>query len=77
MSKRLCQFIMITIIFFSIPICKADCSNEEIADLKKEVNKVKVEYEHIDGFETDDGEKDYNRFNVNNVPLIEDLICLF
>ena len=55
MSERLCQFIMITIIFFSIPICKADCSNEEIADLKKEVNKVKVEYEHIDDFETDDG----------------------
>ena len=59
MSKRLCQFIMITIIFFSIPICKADCSNEEIADLKKEVNKVKVEYEHIDDFETDDGETKY------------------
>ena len=77
MSKRLCQFIMITIIFFSIPICKADCSNEEIADLKKEVNKVKVEYEHIDDFETDDGEKDYNRFNVNIIIIPNNYYIMF
>lgn len=77
MSKRLCQFIMITIIFFSIPICKADCSNEEIADLKKEVNKVKVEYEHIDDFETDDGEKDYNRFNVNIINIPNNYYIMF
>ena len=77
MSKRLCQFITMTIIFFSIPICKADCSNEEIADLKKEVNKVKVEYEHIDDFETDDGEKDYNRFNVNIINIPNNYYIMF
>ena len=58
-----------TIMFFSIPICKADCNNEEIVSLKKETNKIKVEYEHIEKYEEFD-EVNYNKFNVDikNVP---------
>lgn len=77
MKKNIYQSIIILILFLSIPYIKADCTTEEIKELKKEVNKVKVEYEHIDDFETDDGEKDYNRFNVNIINIPNNYYIMF
>lgn len=48
MMKRIYRLIIIMVLFFSIPSIKANCTNEEIATLKKEANKIKIEYEHIE-----------------------------
>lgn len=48
MKKRIYRLIIIMVLFFSIPSIKANCTNEEIATLKKEANKIKIEYEHIE-----------------------------
>ncbi|MEI3251628.1 MAG: hypothetical protein V8R79_02315 [Candidatus Gastranaerophilaceae bacterium] len=41
MKKNIYQLIIIFILFFSIPYLKADCTTEEIKELKKETKQIK------------------------------------
>ena len=46
MKKNIYQSIIILILFLSIPYIKADCTTEEIKELKKETKQIKIIYEH-------------------------------
>ena len=48
MKSKIYRLIIIMVLFFSIPSIKADCTNKDIATLKKDANKIKIEYEHIE-----------------------------
>lgn len=70
MKKNIYQLIVILILFLSIPYIKADCTSEEIKELKKETNQIKIIYEHMGKVTTEDGGTDYNKFSVDivNIP---------
>ena len=70
MKKNIYQSIIILILFLSIPYIKADCTTEEIKELKKETKQIKIIYEHIDNATTEEGGTDYNKFSVDivNIP---------
>lgn len=70
MKKNIYQLIIVVILLLSIPYIKADCTNEEIKELKKETKQIKIIYEHIDNATTEDGGIDYNKFSVDviNIP---------
>ena len=61
MKKNIYQSIIILILFLSIPYIKADCTTEEIKELKKETKQIKIIYEHIDNATTEEGGTDYNK----------------
>ena len=60
MKKNIYQSIIILILFLSIPYIKADCTTEEIKELKKETQQLKIIYDHIDNATTEEGGTDYN-----------------
>lgn len=70
MKKNIYQSIIILILFLSIPYIKADCTTEEIKELKKETKQIEIIYEHIDNATTEEGGTDYNKFSVDivNIP---------
>ena len=56
--------------FLYIPYIKADsCTREEITKLKEETTKIKVTYEHLGEYKTEE-DIDYNHFNIEvfNIP---------
>ena len=69
MKKNIYQSIIILILFLSIPYIKADCTTEEIKELKKETKQIKIIYEHIDNATTEEGGTDYNKFSVDMVNI--------
>lgn len=65
----------ILVIFFSLNFTSyvyADCAAEEINSLKKEAQKIKVTYKHIEEYEVADGYLFYNRFMLNFKNLSSD-----
>lgn len=70
MKKSIYQLIVLIILLLNIPHIKADCTTEEIKELKKETKQIKIVYEHIDNATTEDGDTDYNKFSVDviNIP---------
>ena len=70
MKKNIYQLIVILILFLSIPYIKADCTSEELKELKKETKQIKIIYEHMGKVTTEEGGTDYNKFSVDivNIP---------
>lgn len=64
--------VIFIILLFSLLInnVQADCTDEEINSLKKDVEKVKVTYKHLGEVEKEDGTKVYDQFIVStyNIP---------
>lgn len=66
-------FFMIIIFTFTTGLVNASCTNEEINNLKKEANKIKVTYRHLGAIENDEQGIEYNHFNVTFKNVSDDL----
>lgn len=70
MRKNKYIIFTIMILFLNISYVYAECTTEEMTNLKKEANKIRATYKHLGKVETEWGEIFYNNFNLEftNVP---------
>ena len=69
------SLIIFYVMIFVLATCSvnAQCTNEEIDNLKKEANKIKVTYKHLGAVENDEGITVYDKFNVTFKNISDDL----
>ena len=60
------------ILFLSILSVNADCTNEELNELKKEASKIRVTYKHLGAVEVEGQVKEYNHFTMTFKNIDED-----
>lgn len=63
-------FIALLLTLVNIHVVYADCSDEEINNLKKEIDKIEITYKHLGEVTKENGNKVYNEFMVTakNIP---------
>ena len=63
--KRIKYFITIVMLMSIIsPKVYAECTDEELNNIKKETDKIEITYEHLGETTNENGEKVYNQFKV-------------
>lgn len=62
--------IILLLMLVNIPITYAECTKEEIDNLKLETNKIEIVYKHLGEITKEDGSKVYNEYMVTakNIP---------
>ncbi len=68
-NMKYCLIALLLMIINIYPVY-AECTNEEIANLKKEADKIEITYKHLGEVTKEDGSKVYNEFMVTarNIP---------
>lgn len=69
------SLIIFYVMIFVLATCSvnAQCTNEEIDNLKKEANKIKVTYKHLGAVEVEGGVNEYNHFSLTFKNLGNDM----
>lgn len=70
MKKNKYLLFAIMILFLNISYVNAECSDEELNQITKEIDKIEITYKHLGEVTKEDGSKVYNQFLVTakNIP---------
>ncbi len=70
MKKNKYLLFTIMILFLNISYVNAECSDEELNQITKEIDKIEITYKHLGEVTKEDGSKVYNEFLVTakNIP---------
>lgn len=70
MKKNKYLLFAIMILFLNISYVHAECSDEELSQITKEIDKIEITYKHLGEVTKEDGSKVYNEFLVTakNIP---------